>query len=202
MELPASSNPVSYDSPQAVFAVYSDAQHHQDWVKITQCMSEDTQITMAGSRAVRASVVAALEKEYRGALDAILKQHGFEKPAADYIPPHASPMETIRALGTVVTDKPGFIAQVRDLDLQYEKRRSDSIDDASDSSHATFLPPGELGRVVVDGDTAVAKDFHGWAGHPLEFRKGEQGWRIHTSAIWLAVPQSFIDLLRRGDQLE
>jgi hypothetical protein len=172
----------SDDSPEAVFATAKKAAENKDYEKFAQCLTPESQETLAGGLVFAGTMIKAFaglgeqdenQKKALAEIDEILKKHGLDPEKLDEGPPEeaTSPEEAIAALGKKIDDKAAFIGDMM--------KAMESLDE----SEGAPAVAGELVDLKITDDKATATVVHKEDGkeqrEPIEFRKLSDGWRIH-----------------------
>lgn len=202
------STPQAFNTPEECFQFAQKAAAQKDYVAAVDCMTVDTQETMAGIMVTAGSMAKAVagmatafggggedaEKMKKGLenVNAVLEKHGVTEKSLEEFGQNggfagafggdggANPEKAIEGIRAMAKPVKDHRAFVAEMIAAL-----DSLgDNAGDNPVQGFV--GELTNVQVNGDSATAtiKNADGEE-NPIGFKKTARGWRIHLDANML-----------------
>ena len=159
------------ESPEAAFAALKQAAEQEDWDAAARLLTDDSQTAIAGMLVFVGGLVAAFDAEEGKGLEELMEKHGLSEDVDPEPPPGtdlSDPLAMVKALASVVEDKPAFIGEVMDWMVE----NADSTEDPD-------FAAAKLTDLVIDGDTASATVTGVDVGDTIEFRRVDGKWLVH-----------------------
>jgi hypothetical protein len=203
-----STTPQAFNTPEECFQFAQKAAAQKDYVAAVDCMTVDTQATMAGMMVTAGSMAKAFagmaaafggggedaEKMKKGLenIDAVLEKHGVTEKSLEEIGESGGLAAAFGGEGEPNPEK--AIEGIRAMAKPVKDHRAfvaemiaalDALgDEAGENPVQGFI--GELTNVQINGDhaTATIKNSDGIE-NPIGFKKTARGWRIHLDANML-----------------
>ena len=179
---PEEVKPQGFETPQAAFAALGDAIEENDFLAITQCVTDETAAAFAGGLIISGAVlkatgVAGME------IDGVLRKHDLDASALEDVQKKISTLvqdpESITTLAEPIEDKRLFVADM--LQAMHALGRP-----------LPFRPlNAELSQLQVNGDAAIGmlEREEGKMEH-INFRRGDVGWQVHLKVLGSRVPSA------------
>lgn len=164
-----------FESPEAAYAACEKARKEDDFSTYTGSLTLASQKALAGGTIFGLGMMGALDESLKDAVTALFKKHGLDeqnamgsRPAG--ITADSTRIEQMAAMGSFFDNPAAFIVDARNFIAKQPNSNSSSTQET-----------GEIGEIIVDGDSAAATIRHRRGRKRIEFRRTVAGWLVHLT---------------------
>lgn len=164
-----------FETPEAAYAAYSVAKKGDDYVAYMNSMTVESQQATAGATIFGVGMMAAFDESLKDAVTALFKKHGMPDQSEMQGPPpgiteDSTKIEQMAAMGAFFDNPAAFVIEARNF-----------IEQQPSTSNTSGEANGELGEIIVDGDSASATVKHRRGRQQIEFRRTSGGWLVQLT---------------------
>ncbi len=161
---PAAAAAQSFDTPEAVFAAFSQATANNDWQSAIGMITDESKAMVVMGMIFQAGFMTMDDEAKGKELEQIGKKYGLD----ENMPEPASPDDV--DVNSLVDDLPGFIGEL-----------SAWIAANDTDSKGGFPKLTEVSDIKIDGDSATGLVKTEDGQQPIEFRKVDGQWKVHMA---------------------
>lgn len=153
----------SFDTPEAVYAAFSESVAKDDWKSAITMVTEETQKMFVMGMVMQAGFMTMDEEAKGKELEQLFKKHGLDKDLEEV---SGEDVE----VDSLVEDFPTFVGELAAWIKANEK-----------DSENGFPEMKEMSELKIDGDKATAMTETVMGKQPIEFRKVDGQWKVHLA---------------------
>jgi hypothetical protein len=146
-----------------------------DYAAFMNSMTAESQKATAGATIFGLGIMGAFDESLKDAVMALFKKHGMPDQSEMQGPPPGitedlTKIEQMAAMGSFFDNPAAFVVEARNF-IEQQPNTNNNSGEAS----------GELGEIIVDGDSASATVRHRRGRQRIEFRRTAAGWLVELT---------------------
>ena len=154
----------SFDTPEAVFHVFSQSMQEENWRSAVTMITNESQQMIVMGMVMQASFMTMDDQAKGNELEQLFKKHGLDEEVME------APGEEEVDVNQLVKDLPAFVGDL----AEWIKANADDAEEG-------FAKMTKLYDVKIEGDAASALVETEMGPQPMEFRKVEGQWKLHLA---------------------
>jgi hypothetical protein len=169
-------------TPEAAFQNMKKAAQDKNWRAYCNCLTEESQDTMAGMMVLSGSMMQALgglagnQNQVGEKIKGVFEKHGLSADAVEKLKNEGPPMSMdkgLSSLSSAIKDRAGFLADMMEVMSEFgdAKKVTPVMDDAT------------LTDVKIEGDTATGTVTAGGRSGPMHFKRVGSQWKIDLTGM-------------------
>lgn len=164
-----------FETPEAAYAAYAAAKKGDDYAAFMNSMTVESQKATAGATIFGVGMMAAFDETLKDSVTALFKKHGMPDQSEMQGPPpgiteDSTKIEQMAAMGSFFDNPAAFVIEARNF-IEQQPNTSNNSGEAS----------GELGEIIVDGDSASATVRHRRGRQQIAFCRTSGGWLVQLT---------------------